>query len=102
MSTHASPKWRTALFSLSVLAIATLFTGCGGDDVDTGSDGPTSNEAPVIHAAGNPVNGKQVFRFETFGNERFWTDALRLQQGVMATGVTPSHYTQLHLSFASL
>ena len=78
-----------------VLAVAGVY-GCGGND-DTGSDGPASSEAPVVHAAGDPVAGKQVFRFETFGNERFWTDALRLQQGVMAAGVTPIKALQLGL-----
>ncbi len=81
-----------------VVTTAVLLFGCGGDDaVDAGSDGPTSAEAPVVHAAGNAVNGKQVFRFETFGNERFWTDALRLQQGIVAAGVTPLQALQLGL-----
>lgn len=76
---------------------AYALTSCGGDTIDSGSDGPVSLEAPVVHAAGNPVNGKQVFRFETFGNERFWTDALRLQQGMIAAGVTPIKALQLGL-----
>jgi mono/diheme cytochrome c family protein len=70
--------------------------GCGGNN-DSGSDGPVSTEAPVVHATGNNANGQQVFRFETFGNERFWTDALRLQQGVAAAGVTPIQALQLGL-----
>ena len=56
-----------------------------------------SSEAPVVHATGNAASGKQVFRFETFGNERFWTDAIRLQQGVVAAGVTPLKALQLGL-----
>ncbi len=69
--------------------------GCGGHDdgspspSDSGSDGPVSLEQPVVHQAGNPAAGQVVFRFETFGNERFWTDALKLQQGMIATGMTP-------------
>jgi len=30
-----------------------------------------------------------VFRFETFGNEGFWTDAMRLPQGMKAEKITP-------------
>ena len=30
-----------------------------------------------------------MFRFETFGNEGFWTDAMRLPQGVKTAKVTP-------------
>ncbi len=77
---------------------ALALAGCGGGDGgDNGSDGPSSAEAPVVHAVGNVANGRQVFRFETFGNEGFWTDALRLQQGVMAAGVTPMKALQLGL-----
>ena len=80
---------------LCLLALA--MAGCGGDN-DSASDGPTSTEAAVVHQTGNAAAGKQVFRFETFGNERFWTDAVRLQQGMMAAGVTPMQALQLGLS----
>ena len=85
------------LVAVSSLVCSTfLLSACGGDG-DQGSDGPVSNEAPVVHATGNNANGQQVFRFETFGNERFWTDALRLQQGVIAAGVTPIQALKLGL-----
>ena len=45
--------------------------------------------------------GREVFRFELFGNERFWTDALRLQQGMMAIGMTPLKALQLGLMIDS-
>ena len=84
------------------LATAITLSSCGGDSAtDTGSDGPVLTEMPVIHAVGDPVNGKQVFRFETFGNEGFWTDALRLQQGVMATQMTPVQALKLGLMIDS-
>jgi hypothetical protein len=85
--------WKMAIPSL-LLSLG--LAGCGGDS-DNGSDGPVSGEAPVVHATGNNANGQQVFRFETFGNERFWTDALRLQQGMVAAGVTPLRALQLGL-----
>ena len=92
------PKIRAAL--LAAAAAALVVTACGGDDDDnnSGSDGPTASEAPVVHAVGNLASGKQVFRFETFGNEGFWTDAVRLQQGIVAAGVTPIQALQLGLS----
>ncbi|MBC8064300.1 MAG: hypothetical protein H7Y17_05685 [Chlorobia bacterium] len=40
------------------------------------------------HSVGNRASGKQVFRFETFGNERFWTEAMRMPQGMMKEKVT--------------
>lgn len=87
---------RPRLLTVACIAL-TVLAACGGDD-DNGSDGPQSSEAPVVHQAGDPVLGKQVFRFETFGNEAFWTDALKLQQGIIAAGVTPIQALQLGLS----
>lgn len=78
-----------------------LLAGCSGDSnviADTGSDGPVLIEAQVIHQTGDATSGKQVFRFETFGNEGFWTDAVRLQQGMIAAGVTPIKALQLGLN----
>ncbi len=87
---------------LAATAATVLLAACGSSgDGGTGSDGPPSTEAPVVHAAGNPTAGKQVFRFELFGNERFWTDALKLQQGMMATGVTPLQALKLGLMIDS-
>ena len=84
---------------IGAVVVALLLVACNGDS-DTlvaGSDGPPSAEAPVVHATGDVALGKQVFRFETFGNEKFWTDAVRLQQGVVAAGVTPIKALQLGL-----
>jgi len=46
------------------------------------SDGPDFTGNPHPHQTGNPVSGKEVYRFETFGNEGFWTDAARLPKGM--------------------
>jgi len=40
-------------------------------------------------AVGDARAGRDVFRFETFGNEGFWTDAMRLPQGMKQEKVTP-------------
>ncbi len=52
-------------------------------------DGPRDQGPMVAQQTGDPVLGRQVFRFETFGNEGFWTDAVRLPQGMEAAKVTP-------------
>ena len=83
------PVMRQSLVGAVVVALALAACNGDSDTLVTGSDGPQSTEAPVAHATGDVALGKQVFRFETFGNERFWTDAVRLQQGVVAAGVTP-------------
>ncbi|MBA3753641.1 MAG: hypothetical protein H0X01_05790, partial [Nitrospira sp.] len=86
-------KVRSRLAPVLLLGLLASFAGCGSDSNTTpagmGSDGPDASEMPVVHQTGNAVAGQTVFRFETFGNERFWTDALRLQQGMMATQMTP-------------
>ena len=53
------------------------------------SDGPGVNENPNPHRTGNATAGRDVFRFETFGNEGFWTDAARLPKGMMDARFTP-------------
>lgn len=89
-------QWQTMV---GALVAGLTVAACSGnnDTANAGSDGPASAEAPVVHAVGDPNLGRQVFRFETFGNEAFWTDAVRLQQGVMAAGVTPIKALQLGL-----
>jgi len=78
----------------ALLFLAALATACSSSDDDSdsgssGSDGPGATTNPNIHATGNAAAGRDVFRFETFGNEGFWTDAMRLPQGIVAAGVTP-------------
>ena len=53
------------------------------------SDGPENNKKPPAHQLGNAAAGREVFRFETFGNEGFWTDAVRLPKGVKDAKLTP-------------
>ncbi|MBA3892423.1 MAG: hypothetical protein H0X69_01840 [Gemmatimonadales bacterium] len=62
-----------------------------------GSDGPPDAGAPVPRQDGDAGLGREVFRFETFGNEGFWTDAVRLPTGVMAARVTPLKAMELGL-----
>ena len=80
---------RTTLFLLGAPLLVSATFACQDDNSDTtgannslGTDGPT-DQGPVLPARqdGDATLGKQVFRFETFGNERFWTDALKLPAG---------------------
>ena len=43
---------------------------------------------PVLNQA-LVQQGKQIFRYETFGDETFWTDVLHMNQ-VIETGVSPN------------
>ncbi len=62
------------------------------------ADGPDTREQPVPHERGNAAAGRDVFRFETFGNEGFWTDAVRLPKGVQKAKLTPVQALKAGLS----
>jgi mono/diheme cytochrome c family protein len=53
-----------------------------------GSDGPAHPLPPKPVKQGDFERGRKVFRFETFGTEGFWTDAVRLPQGMAEKKVT--------------
>ena len=60
------------------------------DSGGPGVAGPTDQATNAFaHPAGDVNLGRDVFRFETFGNEGFWTRVLKLPQGMKAAGVTP-------------
>ena len=63
--------WVTATILFSGFLVA---AGCGDSD----GDGNTSAAA----------DGQHIFRHDTFGSERFWTDTLRMHE-VIQSGVSP-------------
>ena len=68
--------------SCSTLVCASLLAACGG-----GSD-PASDTA-IESAQASRLKGKHIFRFETFGDETFWSDTLRMHE-VIAAAVDPT------------
>jgi cytochrome c2 len=87
--------------ALAIVAGVVLINGIGdarsAEPRQAKSDGPGFFVNPFPHQAGDPGSGQQVFRFETFGNEGFWTDAVRLPQGMMAARFTPLDALRLGL-----
>lgn len=76
------PHWRTArraIVAAGVLGAVVLVApvACG----DGGPTGP--GLASLIE------EGKQIFRYDTFGDEQFWTDTLRMHE-VITAAVTPA------------
>lgn len=61
-----------------LLLLAAALSGCGGDS------GPGTDVDPRLAA-----EGKEIFRFDTFGDEAFWTDTLGLHR-VIQSGVSPA------------
>ena len=79
---HQPMPLRPRLLSLTAALIAALglVAACGGDDDD---DDDAARQAELV------AEGKQIFRFDTFGDEAKWTDTLRLHEPV-GTAVDPT------------
>lgn len=68
-------------FSLIVLA------GCAGKPDRTEAAAVPPDTAAA--ATATPGDGRQIFRFDTFGNETFWSDTLRLHE-IVEQSVDPT------------
>jgi mono/diheme cytochrome c family protein len=73
LGTH---RWTAAVGLTAALVGATILAACD-DDTPTG---PGDEQLS---------RGQEIFRFDTFGDEQFWTDTLRMHE-VVAQAVTPS------------
>jgi hypothetical protein len=62
------------------------------------SDDPSKEDSLPPREDGNATSGRDVFRFETFGNEGFWANAVHMPQGIKAARVTPLQVLKLGLS----
>ena len=69
------PAWRLVPLALALAAATLGPAACGGGD--------TAPDEAQLAAA-----GRDIFRFETFGDEAQWTDALRMHE-VIERAVTP-------------
>lgn len=74
----------TTRTSILRLLAGTILTACG---VPTGT--PTAPDLARGGAPAEAASGRSIFRFDTFGNETFWTDTLRIHE-VIAASVSPS------------
>ncbi len=85
--------------SLGALGLAAaLLVGAREESRAQGDAAQTEKIAPPHPGLpGHASAGRDVFRFETFGNEGFWTDAVRLPKGIMEAKVTPLDALKLGL-----
>ena len=85
---------------LGSLALALAFAFHGSADVIPGSRGPAQNGGFDRTIADNNEklinDGRQIFRFDTFGDEVFWGDTLKLHRAIagaanggVGSGVSP-------------
>nr|HET7860510.1 hypothetical protein [Caldimonas sp.] len=66
-------RTRAVRITAVAAAVAAVATACGGSD----DDAAAQQQALV-------AQGKQIFRFDTFGDEAKWTDALRMNEPIAA------------------
>ena len=85
---------------IAIFAVTGLIwmAGSSHSQMQTRMDGPADQGPVVPTQQGNAVSGKEVFRFETFGNEGFWTDAVRVPKGVVDSKLTPLKALKVGLS----
>jgi mono/diheme cytochrome c family protein len=69
----------TRSFLFAVSCGLGLLLGCSDDD---------SSPTQPVPGGEDLAQGKQTFRFDTFGDETFWTDTLRMHEVIQA-GVSP-------------
>ncbi|MGH9581838.1 MAG: hypothetical protein ACRD4O_02740 [Bryobacteraceae bacterium] len=89
---------------ISVALLLAAFANSGAGQYPhasrAGSNGP-ANQGPHIAPPqqGNAALGQAVFRFGTFGDEGFWTDAARVPKGMMDDRLTPFKAMKAGLCF---
>ena len=76
------PCSTTLLLALGLLAVA----ACADEPLSSPRPSAAAVAQPVSApaSAGAPARGREIFRHETWGDEAFWTDALRLHEVVQA------------------
>jgi mono/diheme cytochrome c family protein len=87
------------LFCLVLFSIVLINSCSSFKNMHAASDGPAVLQKPEPQPLGNADRGKEVFRFETFGNEGFWFNAMRMQQGMDEAKVTPKQMLAMGLHF---
>ena len=75
---------RAVLISTAITAAVALLAACGASSRSASSspDNPASPQAELV------AQGRQIFRFDTYGDEIKWTDTLKMHE-VISTAVDP-------------
>jgi cytochrome c5 len=87
MSTFAGKRWLLAGGTLVTVAV---LAGCETTTADGAIATVPTESAAIVEPQPALVNeGREIFRFDTFGDEQFWTDTLRMHE-VVSTAVDPT------------
>lgn len=89
MSTEQAPsRWSGRTIIVTTLAL-TVVGGAIAGCVATQRGAPTGFDVPGDMSPRTIAEGRQIFRFETFGDEQFWTDTARMHE-VVQKSVSPA------------
>jgi len=90
-TSHKNRLMQLSLFSIAVVTMSSCFDKKNQDKPDVND---VTLQAEMV------ADGKQIFRYETFGDETFWTDKLRMHE-VISTAVDPKTALQVGLKVDS-
>ena len=90
-------KAHSYVFVLNLLVVSVFLNSCGKSSSGSIREIPRE-EQQTDGLEEKTHSGRNVLRFETFGNEGFWTDAARLPKGIVDNNVTPVQALGLGLS----
>lgn len=78
--------------STFVIAVFSALAACATEDAAVPVAAPVPDDRSLAanggHSPGTLADGRSIFRFDTFGDETFWTDTLRMHE-VIRTSVSP-------------
>ena len=81
---------RLALVEFCTLTmVASVAVACAPRQPSVETSAPTGFGVTTDMSAQTLAQGRQIFRFETFGDEQFWTDTARMHE-VVQTAVSPA------------
>lgn len=73
----------TVIGTMILIISVSQFMQCTNSSVGQLQKTEKENEDPIINNANKMLaEGKQTFRFDTFGDEAYWTDALQLNKAI--------------------
>lgn len=89
--------------ALRVMFIASfILTGCGKEKEAPEQSGSVTTSTNTHVQVGKIIkqqkDGKEALRYETFGNEGFWSDVVRLPKGILESKLTPAQALKMGLS----
>ena len=69
--------------ALALIAVGIVYWGARGNAQKTPATGQAAFDAQIIANAQQMLEeGRQIFRFDTFGDEAWWSDKLKLHQAI--------------------